>query len=278
MILTNYHTHCHFCDGMEEPEAYVAAALAKGFRALGFSSHGPVPFPNDWTMRAENVFRYLEEIRRLKRVYQDQIQLYAGMELDYFPEDRRQVFKAYKLDYTLGAVHCIADAQQNICYSIDGTEAEFVQTLEQRFEGDIRRLVAVYYQLLGRMALEERPDIVAHFDVIKKNNGSGRYFTEKEHWYRDAVEEALQRIAQSGAILEVNTGGILRGYLKEVYPSPWILKECRRLYIPVMVNSDAHTPADLDGYFEPARRVLRDAGYRVQRVLLDGRWVDLALE
>lgn len=278
MILTNYHTHSCFCDGADELETYVRIAIDKGFRALGFSSHAPIPFPNDWTMSPEKVMLYLEEILRLKKVYQGRIQLYAGMELDYFPKDERRVFKAYPLDYRLGAVHCIAALDQMTCYSLDGTETEFIQTLESGFQGDIRRLVTVYYQLVGKMAEEERPDIIAHLDVIKKNNRGERYFSEAASWYKDAVGEALQRLAQSGVIVEVNTGGILRGYLNEVYPSPWILRECHRLGIPVMVNSDAHKPMDLDGYFESARRLLKDIGYRTQRVLLNGRWVDLGLE
>ncbi len=36
--LFNLHTHCHFCDGKAEPEAYVTEAITQGFHTLGFSS------------------------------------------------------------------------------------------------------------------------------------------------------------------------------------------------------------------------------------------------
>ena len=43
-MYTNYHGHCHYCDGQEPPEAYVRAALEQGMRSYGFSSHAPLPY------------------------------------------------------------------------------------------------------------------------------------------------------------------------------------------------------------------------------------------
>ena len=38
MILTNYHTHTHFCDGQEAPEVMVQEAIAKGFNEDSFKA------------------------------------------------------------------------------------------------------------------------------------------------------------------------------------------------------------------------------------------------
>jgi histidinol-phosphatase (PHP family) len=97
---------------------------------------------------------------------------------------------------------------------------------------------------------------------VKKNNRDGRYFSESEPWYRAAVLGALRRIAPTGSIVELNTGGVTRNTSGAFYPSEWILAECLKLGIPVMVNSDAHRPQDLDGHFREAYALLRDLGFR----------------
>lgn len=83
MHLSNYHSHCSFCDGRSMPEEFVKFALAKSFRAYGISSHGPLPFETFWNMSAFDMPEYLVEISRLKDKYQGHLEIYTGMEIDY---------------------------------------------------------------------------------------------------------------------------------------------------------------------------------------------------
>jgi histidinol-phosphatase (PHP family) len=53
MSWTNYHSHCHYCDGKYEPEKYIESALQQGLLAYGFSSHTPLPFETTWAMKDE---------------------------------------------------------------------------------------------------------------------------------------------------------------------------------------------------------------------------------
>ena len=39
----NYHTHTTWCDGKDSPRAVIESAIAKGFDAIGFSSHSMLP-------------------------------------------------------------------------------------------------------------------------------------------------------------------------------------------------------------------------------------------
>jgi histidinol-phosphatase (PHP family) len=84
MILANYHTHCHFCDGQGELESYVVEAINKNMCAIGFSSHAPVPFKSDWHMQSDDLDKYLSEIDSLKKRYKE-IKIYSGLEVDYIP-------------------------------------------------------------------------------------------------------------------------------------------------------------------------------------------------
>ena len=67
MQLSNYHSHCTFCDGRSTPEDFVKFAISHGFRAYGFSSHSPLPFETFWNMSKNDMPEYLAEIDRLKK-------------------------------------------------------------------------------------------------------------------------------------------------------------------------------------------------------------------
>lgn len=275
--MSNFHTHCYFCDGKGEPEGYILEALRKGFRALGFSCHAPIPFDSVWTMKDNVVNDYLSTMERLKEKYAGRIEIYTGLEIDYFDGDNRQIFTRYPVDYTIGSVHFFCAGQQNKYYSIDGTAEEFEETLNEYFHGDIRSFATGYYMQLSKMIKEHKPDILGHLDVLKKHNGDGKYFCETDAWYGRLIDTLLDTVKENGTIVEVNTGGLIRGYIRETYPSGWILQECRRREIPVVVNSDAHAAEFIDGYFNGAFRLLKEVGYTEQMTFHQGRWVKIPL-
>jgi len=85
-LLTNYHQHSFYSDGQGTLEDYVQAALVAGLESMGFSDHAPVSFLTDWTMPLERLTAYRTQIEALKATYGHRIELYAGLELDYLPE------------------------------------------------------------------------------------------------------------------------------------------------------------------------------------------------
>ena len=273
IMFTSFHTHCYFCDGVQEPKVYVEKALERGIEIVGFSSHAPIPFENSWTMKEERVEAYLKTIEDLKEEYKDRIEIYTGLEVDFIEKDSRKIFEKYKLDYTIGSVHLFPKEDLSTYYSVDGNDLDFQKTLNEFFQGDIKKFVRKYYQNISAMLLQHKPNILGHFDIIKKNNSGERYFSENDPWYKSAVLEVLPIIKESGSVLEVNTGGILRGYIKDPYPSLWILRECIKLDIPVLVTSDAHAPEHMKGFYDLAFYGLREVGYTEQRILKDGKWM-----
>ena len=86
MQLSNYHSHCTFCDGRSTPEDFIKFAVAHGFRAYGFSSHSPLPFETFWNMSKDDMPEYLTEIERLKKKYSDRLEIYVGLEIDFLDE------------------------------------------------------------------------------------------------------------------------------------------------------------------------------------------------
>lgn len=278
--LGNYHTHSRYDDGHGELEEYVVAAIDKGFRYLGFSGHAPMPVAADWLMTEPSLSRYLEDYRPLPARYAGRITLLLGLEVDYLPgvsSPRSARIASLGLDYVLGSVHFVRTPTGGQAWTVDGDAAELDRGLAADFAGQMEGAVVEYYRRVAEMVRVSPPDIVGHFDLVKKNNRDELLFCEEEPWYRAAARGALEAVARSGAVLEVNTGGVLRGFCTAFYPSPWILRETRDLGIPVMVNADAHSAPDLDGQFQEAVALLRGLGFRSQRQLTAEGWTDVEL-
>ena len=278
MSFTNYHTHTSFCDGKGEPEDYVLEAIKCGLKAIGFSSHAPLPYKNNWTLQENRVDEYCNIIQSLKVKYQRLIQIYLGLEIDYISEFAGNGFSKFEelnLDYTIGSVHIGGERIAGEFTYIHASEEDFLKILDNCFNGNVQKFVCSYFQTVRDMVRSIKPNIIGHLDLIKKFNSEDKYFSENQEWYKIEVLNTLEVIAKHSAILEVNTS---QGVIKEFYPSTWILKEARKLSIPVMINSDAHSLKAMDAKFPEAIQALKKAGYTAQKILLDQTWRNIELE
>ena len=93
------------------------------------------------------------------------------------------------------------------------------------------------------------PDIIGHMDKIKMHNTVKPYFNEEDEWYRKQVQETLDLIAEKGCIMEVSSRGLYKHDPPLLYPDAWVVKQAYLRKIPVMLNSDAHHPDEIDYYF-----------------------------
>lgn len=268
---TNYHCHTSFCDGKKTVAEVVAAAEAIGMLSIGISSHAPLPFENKWSMKRGMLDTYLDEISAAKR--QSALQVYAGLEVDFIPHKISPLEFKSKLDYTVGSVHFV-----NETWEIDSTYDVFITGLKELFGGDIRKAVSKYYELTREMVTATTPDIVGHMDKVKMHNRGDRFFMEDEPWYREQIDLTLDAIAGAGCIVEVNTRGLYQNKTDTTYPSPWMLKEILHKGIPITLSSDAHHPDDLINRFAETARELMDIGFKKIRILLNGKWTDVAFD
>lgn len=281
MSFSNFHTHCFYCDGESSPEDYVEKAIEKGFEALGFSSHAPMHFKCPWVLNEEYLNEYCNAINDLKIKYRDKIEIYLGLEIDYFSKEygpSSAIYKKLDLDYTIGSVHFIWNENTGEYLEVDGDEDKYAEIIQSIFNGSAVKFAMEYYSLIRRMVKEHKPNIIGHLDLIKKNNKDNKYFSMDKNWYRDEIMKTLRVISKSSSILEVNTGGLSRKYIDTLYPEPWILRECSKLKIPVVLNSDAHNPSNIDAYYEDAVSILRDAGYSKLSVLRGGVWTERSMD
>lgn len=67
--------------------------------------------------------------------------------------------------------------------------------------------------------------------------------------------------------MEVNTGGVYRGYRKDFYPGAWLLGEWNKLGGRVIITADAHDAAALTFGFDEAAAAIKAAGFTALTVL-----------
>ena len=261
-MIANFHTHTTFCDGKNTPEEIVLAAIEKGFSAIGFSGHGYTPFDLRYCMK--DTEGYSAEINRLKEKYKNKIQVYLGVEEDAFsPLDRS------RFDYIIGSSHyfCL-DGKY---FPIDSNHEYFKKCLEA-FSYDTLRLAEAYYGAFCDYVNKRKPDIIGHFDLITKFDELGDSLFLKDPKYNAVAERAALNAAKSGSLFEVNTGAITRGLRTASYPAENLLFVLKKQDAGLILSSDSHEIATLDGCFEETKRYLYDVGFRHLYTLLDGKF------
>lgn len=281
MQLSNYHSHCNFCDGRSYPEDFVRFAVARGFRAYGFSSHSPLPFETFWNMSRDDMDEYLAEIARLKAKYEGQIELYVGLEVDFLDRTYNAsipYFKNLPLDYRIGSIHFlplspVLEERNMAC--IDGAYSEFARTVDAFFEGDIRRMVRRYFEAEMEMVEAGGIDIVGHIDKIYMNGQRYPGFSLDAEWYRRPLLDLLDFVRERGLMIEVNTKNLVKK--GETYPHRQFLGELRSRRIPVMVNSDCHYPDLVNDGRAEGFQLLEQVGFDATMELVGGKWTEIGL-
>lgn len=281
MQLSNYHSHCTFCDGRSTPEDFVKFAISHGFRAYGFSSHSPLPFETFWNMSKDDMPEYLEEINRLKEKYAGQLEIYTSLEIDYLDETYNPsiaYFQELPLDYRIGSIHFLPLSEhlsEDNMVCIDGAFADYKDSVDRYFEGKISKLVTRYFDSTLKMIEAGGIDIVGHMDKIYMNGHKCEGFSFDADWYQKPFKAVLDLIAQKGLMVEVNTKNLIKK--QQIFPRKEYLGLLKDMSIPVMVNSDCHYPDLVNDGRSEVFEILKDIGFRTTRELIKGSWQDVAI-
>lgn len=275
--LTNYHSHCLYCDGRANMEDFIHFAISEGFTSYGISSHAPLPFSTAWTMEWDSMNDYLSEFSRLKAKYADKIELAIGLEIDYLNEESHPAlsrFQELSLDYRIGSVHMLYSPKGEIV-DIDTQADTYRRLVDTHFDGDLDQVIRLYYKNLLRMVELGGFDIVGHADKMHYNASCYRPGLLDEPWYDMLVREYLATIAQHGYMVEINTKSFHD--LGIFYPNERYFSFLKELGVRVQVNSDAHYPERINnGRFE-ALTALKKVGFETVAEWHGGRWEDVVI-
>ena len=271
--LTNYHSHCLYCDGRANMEDFIRFAISEGFSSYGISSHAPLPFSTAWTMEWDRMDDYLSEFSRLKGKYADKIELAIGLEIDYLNKESHPAiprFQELPLDYRIGSVHMLYSPLGKVV-DIDTPADIFRQLIDAHFEGDLDYVVHLYYKNLLRMVELGGFDILGHADKMHYNASCYR----PGLLYDALVRDYFAEIARHGYIVEINT----KSYhdLGTFYPNERYFPLLKELGIRVQVNSDAHYPERINNSRAEALAALKKVGFDTVVEWHGGQWKDMPL-
>ncbi len=256
----NYHTHTYRCGhgGAYRDEEYVLQAIESGLTVLGFSDHTPWPYPGSFRhpsvrMDVETLPEYLASIDRLKEQYRGQIQIYVGLECEYFPAYLPWLSGIRdSLDYLILGNHWgLSDEHGELYYS----KATQAQDVEDYFRYTIQGMET------GLFTYVAHPDHVLSdypaFDAV---------CAEGSH--------ALCRKAKElGLPLEFNLLGFEKrelGKQKGIgFPNPDFWKIAQETGCTAIIGCDAHRPDQLANHaaVEKAEAFLQGLGISLLETL-----------
>lgn len=275
-ILSNAHTHTNFCDGANTPLEMAQRAVELGFTDLGFSGHSPAPF-DEFCPGVQDEAAYIDTVRGLQGQFAGVLGILCGIEQDYdAPVQNPALY-----DYILGSVHYL-EGEGGAHIAVDGTPQHVLHVRDTLFDGNGLAFASAFFEKSLLNVKTYTPHIVGHWDLIVKHNQNHRLFDADAPAYRDIALQAADELANLvlgyGGIVEVNTGGISRGYTQVPYPAPFILYHLAQRGVPVTISSDSHAKHTLNSGFGQAVHAVYNAGYRELVVLQGGAFVPQKIE
>ena len=267
----NLHTHTTYCDGTLSAEEMVVAAIQKSGGSIGFSEHSFVPFDLEYSIKLEDTPSYIREVNTLKEKYKDSIEIYLGLEMDYFTEKIPD-----GMDYIIGAVHHVEKDGNYI--TIDGFAEHLHKMAAEHFGGDYYAMAESYFETVANVVQNTGADIIGHFDLIAKNNVNGSMFDEMHPRYINAAVSAMEKILKECKIFEIYTGAMYRRGSSTPYPAVHLLKELQKRGGEVILSSDSHTAESLYYKFDEMRELVKSCGFKYIKRFTGNGFVDEELE
>ena len=263
-FLSNAHTHTTYGDGRSTIGEMVEAAQRLHFVSLGFSGHGDQGFDLDYTMSREGKLAYVAELRALAQKHRESgtsPRLWVGVEEDALTPADVRAENRRMMDYVIGSTHYLERDFHGSSVAVDGDLAVLRAYIRERLDGDAMEMVRRYYALEETTLLQERPEVIGHFDIVRKYAASDGLFDEQSGVYRTLALDALEKAYPCGGVLEVNTGGMARSGMKTPYPTLELLGAWREMGGKVTLTSDCHYAPLLDAGFDAGMKLLIRAGY-----------------
>lgn len=270
--MQNLHTHTTYVDGILDAESMILAAIDRGCDSIGFSEHSHLEFDFYYALSKEDTYKYANEITELKLKYKNKIDVFLGLERDYYSDIEPDIC----FDYIIGTAHYFRKNGVNVC--VDNGAVLQGESVNTHCSGDYYSFAEEYYAVMSDIARKTKCDIVGHFDLVAKFNEGSRYFDESHPRYVTAVLSAIDEIIKTCNIFEVNTGSMFRLKKTVPSPSPFILKELKKRGAEVVLSSDSHSPESLCYKFDEVSGLLQSCGFTYVKRLTETGFISVKLK
>ncbi len=223
----NYHTHTVYCGhATDSAEDYIQTAIRGGIQYMGFSEHAPFRFPEGVESRFRipvcQIQNYFEEIDRLRKKYQDEIEIKIGFEMEYYPEyfeDMLRLAKDSGGEYLILGQHYVVPENQGGVFAMDRHyEFEDLRAYADSLVAGMETGVFSY---------------VAHPDMFQ--------FVGDNLLYREEMRKVCIASRKLNLPLELNLLGIRE---HRIYPKEEFWKVAGEEEAPVTFGLDSHRAED----------------------------------
>ena len=221
-------------------------------------------------MTVQRTADYKAEISALKSKYQGIIDVFLGLEFEFYSDVETEGF-----DYLIGSVHYL-DLGGRIL-GFDRGYAETVDYINGNFSGDGLAFSKSYFETVAMLPQKRNFDIIGHFDILTKNNEGGNLIDTTSKKYLDLGYEAIHALKGKIPFFEVNTGAIARGYRSSPYPGRDFLREFLNCGFGAVITTDCHDKNFLDCYFDEAEELLSSVGFKSKWILTDSGFKEVKL-
>lgn len=254
----NFHSHTQYCDGRASMKKMTQAAIDAGLSHYGFTPHSPIACESGCNMSYDSVRYYVDEVKRLREFYGEQIQLYTSMEIDFLSRDfgpHIDYFQDLSLDYRLASVHFVPN-YDGVPIDCDGRFERFRQRLHEEFHDDLRYVVEKFFEHTLTMIELGGFDVLGHFDKIAHNASLAQADIEEQSWYSAYIDDVISKSKYANLAIEVNT----KAYVEHgrLFPSTRWLEKVLSAGLTVVVNSDAHYPEKIDSGRKEAFQIIKE--------------------
>lgn len=221
-MYANYHTHTWRCNHARDTERdYIEQAIASGVKLLGFSDHTPNPYSwniNDGIrMLPEQTKEYFDTMFRLKKEYEDRIEIHVGVEVEYIPGELDKLtayLKGYGCEYLIMGQHYV-----------DGVYVRFIPEDEEKLHDHIT-------QIIDGLATGEFL-YLAHPDLFVWHG--------EEEIYTREMTRLCRGVKELGIPMEYNLLGLRNG---RNYPDDRFWRIAAEVGNTVIMGLDAHDVED----------------------------------
>lgn len=226
-MIANYHTHtyrCHHAEGSETE--YVENAIRGGLKILGFADHTPYPIykPRPFRMTPEELPDYVGTLRALAECHRDQIEIYIGMEVEYYPEyfqAHLDLMRNNGVQYMILGQHFLGNEIGEHYCSIKTEDPSLLKRYVEQTTEALQTGLFTY---------------LAHPDVF--------YFTGSDDIYKQQMRLLCEAAKATATPLEINLHGIRLG---RYYPDERFWAIAGEIGNTVVLGCDAHKPEDVCG-------------------------------
>ncbi|HEX3019337.1 MAG TPA: histidinol-phosphatase [Chitinispirillaceae bacterium] len=249
-MLADYHVHTPYCGHAHgKIIQYVESAIQSGLHEICFADHLGRYYLSksqkhrywDWGMNERNIGRYFSELSDLQEIYQKEISIKIGLEVDYI-EGAEELLRPYldnfKFDFILCSIHCMPrfSWQHLSLYSKDTDTLPFYKE----------------YFRLARQALQSPfCDSLAHLDFIWRHIALP---ANSHDLILQEVADIVYTAARLNRCIEINANGYIWSrtnyFANDFDPFIFLVDQLQLYNAPVTIGSDAHDPMMVGKAFE----------------------------